>query len=50
MVAPKPASLDFAQAGAVPLAARPEAFAPTVREGFLLVPRLATHEDAGEGA
>lgn len=36
--------------GAVPLAARPEAFAPTVREGFLLVPRLATHEDAGEGA
>jgi aspartyl-tRNA(Asn)/glutamyl-tRNA(Gln) amidotransferase subunit C len=24
-----------------------DAFAPSVRDGFLLVPRLATHEDAG---
>ena len=36
--------------GAVPLARAPESFAPTMREGFFLVPRLATHEDAGEGA
>jgi len=36
--------------GAVPLGRAPEAFAPTMREGFFLVPRLATHEDAGEGA
>ena len=26
---------------------RPEAFAPSMRDGFFLVPRLATHEDAG---
>ena len=25
-------------------------FAPMMREGFFLVPRLATHEDAGDGA
>jgi aspartyl-tRNA(Asn)/glutamyl-tRNA(Gln) amidotransferase subunit C len=28
-----------------PLAERPEAFAPSMRDGFLLVPRLASHED-----
>lgn len=33
----------------VPLARRIEAFAPVVRDGLLLVPRLATH-DAGEDA
>ena len=32
----------------VPLARPREAFAPAMREGFFLVPRLATHEDAGE--
>jgi len=36
--------------GAIALNAQPEAFAPAVRDGFFLVPRLATHEDAGEGA
>jgi aspartyl-tRNA(Asn)/glutamyl-tRNA(Gln) amidotransferase subunit C len=29
----------------VPLAEPPESFAPAVREGFFLVPRLASHED-----
>ena len=27
-----------------------ESFAPQMRDGFLLVPRLSTHEDAGESA
>ena len=27
-----------------------ESFAPAMRDGFFLVPRLATHEDAEEGA
>ena len=36
--------------GAVPLTRPPAEFAPAMREGFFLVPRLATHEDAGEGA
>lgn len=31
----------------IPLARPREAFAPEMREGFLLVPRLATHEDVG---
>jgi aspartyl-tRNA(Asn)/glutamyl-tRNA(Gln) amidotransferase subunit C len=31
----------------VPLAARPETFAPARRDGFFVVPRLATHEDVG---
>ena len=31
---------------AAPLAARPETFAPVTRDGFFVVPRLATHEDA----
>jgi aspartyl-tRNA(Asn)/glutamyl-tRNA(Gln) amidotransferase subunit C len=30
------------------LARGPEGFAPSVRDGFLLVPRLATHESEGE--
>jgi aspartyl-tRNA(Asn)/glutamyl-tRNA(Gln) amidotransferase subunit C len=31
----------------IPMLAPLDAFAPRVRDGFLLVPRLATHEDAG---
>jgi aspartyl-tRNA(Asn)/glutamyl-tRNA(Gln) amidotransferase subunit C len=31
----------------IPLAQPREAFAPAMRDGFFLVPRLATHEDAG---
>ena len=31
-----------------PLAHPREAFAPEMRDGFLLVPRLSTHEDATE--
>jgi aspartyl-tRNA(Asn)/glutamyl-tRNA(Gln) amidotransferase subunit C len=34
----------------VPLARPLRAFAPSMRDGFLLVPRLATHEDVGEPA
>lgn len=34
----------------VPLARTPESFAPSMRDGFFLVPRLASHEDAGDGA
>jgi aspartyl/glutamyl-tRNA(Asn/Gln) amidotransferase C subunit len=30
---------------ATPLAESPEAFAPSMRAGFILVPRLSTHED-----
>lgn len=30
---------------AAPLAARPESFAPVMRDGFFVVPRIATHED-----
>lgn len=32
----------------VPLREPPAAFAPEMRDGLLLVPRLATHEGAGE--
>ena len=32
----------------IPLARSIDAFAPSVRDGFLLVPRLATHESAEE--
>jgi aspartyl-tRNA(Asn)/glutamyl-tRNA(Gln) amidotransferase subunit C len=32
----------------VPLATLREEFAPLMRDGFFLVPRLATHEDQGE--
>ncbi len=38
-----------ADAGAtVPLARPRESFAPEMRDGFFLVPRLSTHEDAPE--
>jgi aspartyl-tRNA(Asn)/glutamyl-tRNA(Gln) amidotransferase subunit C len=30
---------------AIPLAESPEAFAPEMRDGFFIVPRLSTHED-----
>lgn len=33
----------------IPLALPREAFAPEMRDGFFLVPRLATHEDGGSG-
>lgn len=33
---------------AIPLATPREAFAPEMRDGFFLVPRLATHEGEGE--
>lgn len=32
----------------VPLARARETFAPAMRDGFFLVPRLATHEDPGD--
>jgi aspartyl-tRNA(Asn)/glutamyl-tRNA(Gln) amidotransferase subunit C len=34
----------------IPLAEPPEAFAPEMRAGFFIVPRLATHEDTEPGA
>jgi len=34
----------------LPLATAREAFAPSMRDGFFIVPRLATHEDEAEGA
>lgn len=30
----------------IPLELAPQSFAPAMRDGFLLVPRLSTHEDA----
>jgi len=33
---------------AIPLERTREAFAPAMRDGFFLVPRLSTHEDAAE--
>ena len=36
--------------GAVKLDIPREQFAPQVKGGFFLVPRLATHEDPGEGS
>ncbi|HSA57629.1 MAG TPA: Asp-tRNA(Asn)/Glu-tRNA(Gln) amidotransferase subunit GatC [Gemmatimonadaceae bacterium] len=33
----------------IPLALPRESFAPEMRDGFFLVPRLATHEDADTG-
>ena len=33
----------------VPLVREPKDFAPSMRDGFLLVPRLSTHETAEEG-
>ena len=32
----------------IPLAVQREAFAPEMRDGFFLVPRLATHEGEGD--
>jgi len=32
----------------IPMAVRHEAFAPAARDGFLLVPRLGTHESLGD--
>jgi aspartyl-tRNA(Asn)/glutamyl-tRNA(Gln) amidotransferase subunit C len=32
----------------IPLALPKESFAPAMRDGFFIVPRLATHEGAGE--
>jgi aspartyl-tRNA(Asn)/glutamyl-tRNA(Gln) amidotransferase subunit C len=34
----------------IPLERRREAWAPMMRDGFFLVPRLATHEDTGDAA
>ena len=34
--------------GPLTLAAPREEFAPSMRDGFFIVPRLATHEDSGE--
>ena len=34
----------------IPLATGREAFTPEMRDGFLIVPRLATHEDQGAQA
>ena len=34
--------------GSVPLERAPAEFAPAMRDGFFLVPRLATHEDGEE--
>lgn len=39
---------DDASGFPVPLARPREEFAPQTRDGFFLVPRLATHEDQGE--
>lgn len=33
----------------IPLAEPPEAFAPSMRAGFILVPRLSSHEDPDVG-
>ena len=40
--------LRFDRGDQIPLAVPREAFAPATRDGFFLVPRLATHESAGE--
>jgi aspartyl-tRNA(Asn)/glutamyl-tRNA(Gln) amidotransferase subunit C len=42
--APMPLRRDHGLA--TPLAAAPETFAPSMRDGFFIVPRLASHEDA----
>lgn len=44
----EPMRLSADQLGPVRLAIPPAQFAPAMRDGFFLVPRLATHEDAGE--
>lgn len=35
---------------AIPLAESPEAFAPEMRDGLIIVPRLSTHEDPESAA
>ena len=40
--------LDEDQGPSVALAREPKDFAPSMRDGFLLVPRLATHETTEE--
>ena len=42
-----PMRSDFEEAS-IPLAIPRETFAPEMRDGFFLVPRLATHEGDGE--
>lgn len=39
-----------ADGASVPLAIPRDEFAPLMRDGFFLVPRLATHEDQGDRA
>ncbi|HET7583302.1 MAG TPA: Asp-tRNA(Asn)/Glu-tRNA(Gln) amidotransferase subunit GatC [Gemmatimonadaceae bacterium] len=46
--APLPLRVD--EGPSVPLARPLAAFAPATRDGFLLVPRLATHEGVGNDA
>ncbi len=36
--------------GPIPLLATKETFAPAMRDGFLMVPRLASHEDGADPA
>lgn len=43
-----PLALDAGPA--IPMHHPLESFAPEMRDGFFLVPRLATHEDAEDGA
>jgi len=46
-----PAAPQRADAGPpIPLARPIDAFAPSTRDGFFLVPRLSTHEDASESS
>ena len=42
--------LYYAGGSSVPLLIPHEEFAPLMRDGFFLVPRLATHEDQGDRA
>ncbi|MEO7086775.1 MAG: Asp-tRNA(Asn)/Glu-tRNA(Gln) amidotransferase subunit GatC [Gemmatimonadaceae bacterium] len=42
-----PTVLRADEGPAIPLARPRESFAPKMRDGFFLVPRLDTHEDAG---
>jgi aspartyl-tRNA(Asn)/glutamyl-tRNA(Gln) amidotransferase subunit C len=40
--------LEADKGPAIPLSREPKEFAPSMRDGFILVPRLATHETAEE--
>lgn len=44
----EPAPLRQDDLAPLPLSVPREDFAPEMRDGFFLVPRLSTHEDAGE--